>query len=245
MGIAERQRQAGPKVQEAGGLTAVDARYPTKYLNDRRILNLSHEAHVLMMQATAFSVTNMTDGFLNTDDLALIPRARIEAANELVQAGLWEVTKAGWFMPEFPKHQTSKDQLEALERKRQQDRQNSKSYRERQKHRTSFDASGTESSDASADELADESSDDIGKERQGKARQGKEELTSSNDSERRDREWLEGKSAQVPVTAAAALKLNDPCVTPGCDGRLNQAQVNMGASICAECTYQLARQGKP
>lgn len=91
----------------------MDSRFPTYYLNDRRILRLSATAFRLYVVATAWSVSNMTDGRIELEDHALIPFWNDDDMSQLVKAGLWKVDKDGHKIADFLATQTSAAQLEA------------------------------------------------------------------------------------------------------------------------------------
>lgn len=103
----------------------MDARFPTRYLNDRRVLKLSAEQFRAWAMATAWSVTNATDGAIEKDDLPLIPPFTTTAADAaaLVEAGLWKATGKGWLILEFASTQTSSAEMARIERRRLADRE--------------------------------------------------------------------------------------------------------------------------
>lgn len=111
----------------------MDARFPTHWLNDRRLLRLSPEQFRMFVIANAWSVTNMTDGIIETPDLQLVPFATEANAAALVGAGLWAVIPTGWYILSFEDAQTSSAQLEGLRQKKRQDADRAKAYRERKK----------------------------------------------------------------------------------------------------------------
>lgn len=111
----------------------MDARFPTHWLNDRRILRLSPEQFRTFTLANAWSVTNGTDGIIETQDLPLVPFASEVHAAALVGAGLWAVIPSGWVILSFEDAQTSSAQLEGLRQKKRQDADRAKAYRDRKK----------------------------------------------------------------------------------------------------------------
>jgi hypothetical protein len=62
-----------------GGMT--DARFPERWLNDRRVLRLPDDAFRLFVLSLAWSVANQTDGRIYDEDQALVPPARPAAAS--------------------------------------------------------------------------------------------------------------------------------------------------------------------
>ncbi|MGJ9371812.1 hypothetical protein [Nesterenkonia sp. CF4.4] len=91
----------------------MDSRFPTHYLNDRRVLKATPPALRQFVLGTAWSVSNMTDGVIAHDDLPLVPHSSPDLAGELVRSGLWQETDEGYFISDFQKFQTSAAQLEA------------------------------------------------------------------------------------------------------------------------------------
>lgn len=101
----------------------MDSRFPTYYLQDRRVLKATPTAFRLFVIGSAWAVSNMTDGKIPADDFPLIPLAQPHDADELVRLGLWAVTDTGWQITDFLKVQTSAAQMEAaLENRREADR---------------------------------------------------------------------------------------------------------------------------
>jgi hypothetical protein len=118
-----------------------DARFPERWLSDRRILLLSPEAFRLFVMSLAWSVSNRTDGVLYDDDLPLvpgIPRSVAAAYSDdglpvvplqppdpvqrLAKAGLWRRVRDYWLIAVFEETQTTRDQLEAAADARRADR---------------------------------------------------------------------------------------------------------------------------
>jgi hypothetical protein len=92
--------------------------------------------------ALMWSVSNRTDGVVEDADLGLLVGVDASAAGELVESGLWRRVGANggrYVIVDFASTQTPRDQLEGLERKRQQDRARAQRYRD--KRRTSRDSS--------------------------------------------------------------------------------------------------------
>jgi hypothetical protein len=122
-----------------------DARYPERWLTDRRVLQLSDGGYRLFVTALAWAVANRTDGVLYDEDLTLMPKADASHADEVAKSGLWNRELDRWLIVDFVDTQTPRDQLEGLDRKRRQDRQRARRYRE--SHRSSRDESRDESRD--------------------------------------------------------------------------------------------------
>lgn len=100
-----------------------DARYPARWLNDRRIALLSGDAHKLFVTALALSAENRTDGVLYDDDLLLIPAVDHRLAGDLDKAGLWTRVRDRWLIVDFEATQSTRIQLEAAENARRIDRE--------------------------------------------------------------------------------------------------------------------------
>jgi hypothetical protein len=67
-----------------------DARFPERWLNDRRLLRLSDAAFRLFVISLTWSVSNRTDGVLDTGDLTLIP------ASTPPRPASWPGPGSGW-----------------------------------------------------------------------------------------------------------------------------------------------------
>ncbi len=155
-----------------------DARYPEAWLNDRRVVRLSDAAHRLFVTALAWSSSNRTDGLIEEADLALIHGVDARHRTELVSAGLWTQVENGWQIVDFHKTQTTKVQLDGLDHKRHQDRE--RKARERARRR------GEPDPDPDLSRVTSEGTSDVtarvtqrqGKDRQGKASIGTEDLPS-------------------------------------------------------------------
>ena len=106
-----------------------DARLPERWIMDRRVLLTSAEAWRLYTFALMYAVTNRTDGAILPTDLPLIPAVDTGCADELVKLGLWEQRPGRWQITDFPITQTSRDELDQLERIRAADREKKRRQR--------------------------------------------------------------------------------------------------------------------
>ncbi len=100
-----------------------DARFPERWLNDRRVLRLPDDAFRLFVLSLAWSVANRTDGRLYDDDLTLIP-ASARGSGHLAKAGLWERVADYWLITVYEETQTTRADMEVLAnaRRRQRDK---------------------------------------------------------------------------------------------------------------------------
>lgn len=127
----------------------MDSRFPTHYMTDRRVVKATPEQFRLFVLATAWAVSNMTDGLIEESDLPLIPFASTTLAEGLVEAGLWTRTERGWIITDFHKTQTSAAQIEAAlinRRRADAERQKKKYDRDRGKETPSQDPTDNRSS---------------------------------------------------------------------------------------------------
>lgn len=108
-----------------------DARYPEKWLTDRRFLRLTGDQHTTYVRALAWCVSNRTDGVFHADDLALLPCCDVSpgTTSALVAAGLWETRPDGWFIVDFEATQTTRDALVVLENTRRREREKKRRQR--------------------------------------------------------------------------------------------------------------------
>jgi hypothetical protein len=91
----------------------VDARFPERWLNDKRIVRLSGDAFKLWGLGILYSVANRQEGFLHEGDLRYIHDVDASRAFELEKAGLWSRDGDGWQMAEYEDTQTSLAELDA------------------------------------------------------------------------------------------------------------------------------------
>jgi hypothetical protein len=175
-----------------------DARFPERWLNDRRVVRLSDRAFRLFVTSLAWSVANRTDGRLYPDDLALLLGVDPGAAGELVKAGLWSAAGEGWQVVDFGHTQTTEAQLVGLEHKRAMDRERQarKRAHDRGDHRVCLPEHCDPSRDVTRDFMRDT------KDRPGQARTG-----ASNGA-------TDEADSQLPVSAPGAgeaLRAPAPC----------------------------------
>jgi hypothetical protein len=138
-----------------------DARFPERWLSDKRLMRLSPEHFRAFMTSLAWSVSNRTDGVIEPEDLALIPHFATGAAQAFVDAGLWGAREHGWYINGFETTQTTREQLAHLEEARAKGR-------ERQaRHRAAKRADDTA---VTRDVQRDVTVNDIGQDRTGQDR---------------------------------------------------------------------------
>ncbi|MGE2690086.1 hypothetical protein [Mycolicibacterium pulveris] len=99
-----------------------DARLPERWLNDRRLQRLSADHYRTFINALLWTVANRTDGRIERDDVALIPHWSANAAKTLIEAGLFTPQTDGWLIADYLSTQTSRSELETLERVRRRER---------------------------------------------------------------------------------------------------------------------------
>lgn len=153
-----------------------DARFPDRWLSDRRLQRLSDNHFRAFIHSLAWSVTNRTDGVIEPDDLALIPRFPLDAVKAFLAVELWEPRGAvgrGWLITDFAATQTTALQLKAAERARAKERE--KKARQRAAAR---EAPTSTEAVVPGDVPADVPGDNTGKDRQGKDRRSKGEVPS-------------------------------------------------------------------
>jgi hypothetical protein len=110
-----------------------DARFPERWLNDRRVLRLPDNAFRLFVLSLAWSVANRTDGRIYDDDLAMIP-ASASGTGPLAKSGLWERVSDYWLITVFEDTQTTSADLDHAADMRRKARD--KKRRQRTKPRT-------------------------------------------------------------------------------------------------------------
>lgn len=100
-----------------------DARLPERWLNDRRLQRLSADHFRTFINTLLWSVANRTDGRIEREDVGLIPHWSANAAKAFVSDGLFTPQPDGWLIADYGTTQTSRSDLETLERIRARDRQ--------------------------------------------------------------------------------------------------------------------------
>jgi hypothetical protein len=152
----------------------MDARFPERWLLDRRVLRLPAPSFRVFVLSLAWSVSNRTDGFVHAEDLPLIPGATPDVAAALADGEVWEPAGPGcWLITDFADTQTSRDQLAALDARRRSDRERKARQRRRE-------AAGHE--DTSRDQSRDRRAENIGQARTGEARTGSDGGAEQNGS---------------------------------------------------------------
>lgn len=106
-----------------------DARFPERWLTDKRIMRLSPEHFRAFITSLTWSVSNRTDGVIEPDDLALIPHFATGSAQALVDAGLWGAREHGWRIWDYENTQTTRERLAQLEEARTKDRERQARHR--------------------------------------------------------------------------------------------------------------------
>lgn len=116
-----------------------DARLPDRWLYDRRLARLSDSEFRSFILSLLWSVATRTDGHVESADLALIPGFEKGSIPALVGQGVWRALPdgAGWVIDEFAVTQTSRSELERLERVRKQEREKKARQRERKREQES------------------------------------------------------------------------------------------------------------
>lgn len=205
----------------------MDSRFPTQYLNDRRVMRCSLPAFRQLVLGTAWSVTNMTDGKVLHEDLPLVPFASAEHAKELVKLELWRETRDGYLITDFEKHQTSSAVMEAVLESRR------KSERERQARKRAKDREDPDPP-PSRGQSRDGHVTSQGKERQEQAQaQGQEEGAPFLQSVDLETGEIGSTSDSTPISPSSSapgpseLWPDDPPVTPDGFGSAGDFVSNM------------------
>ncbi len=152
-----------------------DARYPDRWLSDRRFQRLSDSHHRAYINALTWSVSNRTDGVIEPDDLDLIPQFDKTAVRAFMAAGLWSLREdhgRGWQITDFAATQTTAAEIRHLEDKRAKERM--KKARQRAASKAEVEEAAASPDVVPGDFPGEVPADCTGKDRQGKDRQGRE-----------------------------------------------------------------------
>ncbi|WP_069601516.1 hypothetical protein [Mycobacterium kyorinense] len=110
-----------------------DARFPDRWLCDRRLQRLKDSEYRSFVQSLAWAVCNRTDGIVEPGDLCVIPGFDPDAVAAFVDNGLWAHRGTHWLIVDFAASQTTRSELEALDRVRARDREKKARKRAAQK----------------------------------------------------------------------------------------------------------------
>jgi hypothetical protein len=101
-----------------------DARFPERWLHDRRLRRLTDHGFRAFTMALVWSVSNKTDGVIEPDDLLLIPDFPPGSEKELVETEAWiEGDDGSWQIMDFADTQLSRSEHEAAARARKANRE--------------------------------------------------------------------------------------------------------------------------
>ncbi|KAB1662828.1 hypothetical protein [Pseudoclavibacter sp. CFCC 13611] len=146
-----------------------DARFPDRWLMDRRVMALPAEGFRDFVTSLTWAVSNMTDGKITRADLMFVPGFNQTSIRTLVISDLWEeLDDNSWQIIDFAKTQSSKAELEAYFSRKANDRDRKARQRARER--------AQESRDMSRDMSAESP-------RQGEARQGKDRQGRKRDAD--------------------------------------------------------------
>jgi hypothetical protein len=149
-------------------MAMTDARFPERWLLDRRIDGLDDRDFRSFVSALVWSVSNRTDGVITEPDLDRIPHFDRRSVFMLVARALWDATDTGWQITEFEDTQTSRDDLAVLTNARRAKRD---AQRRRRARRSEEESHGQ---GAVADYVGDYSVPVTAQARTGQARTGQE-----------------------------------------------------------------------
>jgi len=161
-----------------------DARFPERWLSDKRILRLNAEHFRSFLMSLTWSVSNRTDGIIEPEDLALIPHFAKGSAQAFIDAGLWAPQGHGWSICDFENTQTTAQQLDHLFTARAKGRERQARHRAKQSDdtRVTRDVTRDIPRDITGDVTHDVTHNDTGKARQGKDRHLRDATTDVNKS---------------------------------------------------------------
>lgn len=160
------------------GAAVTDARYPERWLHDRRITRLSDRAHRAFIVTITYAVSNRTDGVVLIADLRDLPRYVEDEVPQLIEAGLMEplADGNGYVVVEFMDTQSSRAELEAADAARVAAREKKAAQRAAAKQKPTPPSAVP----------GDVPGDHTGKARQGQARRSRTETATEVQPEAQD-----------------------------------------------------------
>lgn len=106
-------------------IVMTDARFPERWLNDLRFQEITGEDFRAYSFALMWSVANRTDGIISPHRLRFIPGMTMDTPDRLIAAGLWVALSDGnWLIDSFTVTQTTRRELDALDRTRAKEAEN-------------------------------------------------------------------------------------------------------------------------
>lgn len=107
------------------GEPVTDARFPDRWMLDRRVMTLPPGAFRTYVLSLTWAVSNRTDGHLGPDELAMVPGGGVSDAHRdlFVQKELWAKQADGYLILDFLTTQTSAAKLLADEEYAARERQ--------------------------------------------------------------------------------------------------------------------------
>jgi hypothetical protein len=109
-----------------------DARFPERWLNDRRLQMTPPSAYRLFGNGLMWSVANRTDGHIQASCFPLIPHACEADAKELERVSLWlDDGHGGWVIAGFEETQTTAADLAHLAEQRRKNRDRQRRHRDK------------------------------------------------------------------------------------------------------------------
>lgn len=202
-----------------------DARFPERWLHDRRVVRLAPEHFKSFVTSLVWAVGNLTDGRIEPDDLPLIPGFDPSSVPVLVAAGVWQGSDDGsWLVVDFLDTQITRTQMDGLKRKRVLDRD--RKARQRARERGQDDPR-----DVTRDGARDT------KDRTGQDRQQLQEHPERDGGA--DAETPLPSSSSSPPSSSSA----GPSVRCPCGVRLNTFYVQTGRRACPGHDHLLAGVG--
>jgi hypothetical protein len=217
-----------------------DARFPERFLTDRRVLRLSAVDFRSYVTSLTWAVANRTDGLILPDDLSLIPHFGATSPAALVDLALWTEVEDGWNITDYANTQTSKHELEVLENARRREREKKK----RQRSAPAF-PQGTVPGDVPGDVSLGKAQDRTGKDRQGtEGSEPDEEVAATSHEEVRDHNPMQVAAlADWAIAPKHDRVAGSRCSVPGCDSKLH-SESGLSTGLCrkVDTVHEAARE---
>lgn len=120
-GLHDHHRTTHRQAAEIRVVAVTDARFPERWLNDRRVMLLDPVDFRAFVLSLAWSTANRSDGVITAGDLPLMSWLTPDSPGRLVAARVWSSLDNGWLIDGFADTQTTSAELDGAANARRKD----------------------------------------------------------------------------------------------------------------------------